>query len=104
MRCSPSFVFSNSSLSVKLVGFLRTACINSPDFVSNRTSPSSPNLFPDLLTTVFPKICLESLRSSSAMSECEGGMYLKIAFWRFLFSQKIVKKYSPLIANVHETS
>lgn len=61
---SPLFPFSSSSLSVYCVGFLSTTCISSPLLTSNTISPTSPNLFPLLLTTVFPMSCLENFLSS----------------------------------------
>lgn len=60
IRSSPSLLFSSSSFSVYCVGFLSTTCMSSPDFTSNTMSPTSPNLFPLLLTTVFPISCLEN--------------------------------------------
>ncbi len=57
---SPDLPFSSSNFSVYCVGLLSTTWINSPDFVSNTMSPTSPNLFPLLLTTVFPMSCLEN--------------------------------------------
>ena len=60
----PSLVLSNSSFAECGVGFFRIMWINSPDFVSKTKSPTSPNRFPDLLTTTLPINCFENHFSS----------------------------------------
>ncbi len=60
IRRFPSLLFSSSSFSVYAVGFLSATWMSSPDLTSKTMSPTSPNLFPLLLTTVFPINCFEN--------------------------------------------
>src|SRR3989344_5221472 len=91
IKSSPFLVDSNSKSLVYIVGFLTIIWINSPVLVSKTISPTSPNRFPVLLTTVFPNNCLEYFLSSSGIYNNNHGLfinfsYLQLLLWKLDFA------------------